>query len=189
MAKRRPGRPHHHERPITPDKIELISAWYLEGVSAEVIASRLLVAADTIRHHIAVSIRPAWRERMGDRAVEELAKLDRIESLCWQRFYESLKPKTRKYIKEEIDAETKDGIVWKKVEKKLQRLKSNGSAVWFNVILDCMDRRAKLLGLYIERHIIESDFRVAGRTAEAVDEEMFARVADLLRARRNPKLN
>jgi predicted transcriptional regulator len=97
---------------------------YLMGVKQGVIAKRLGVSQATISSDIA-TMRDQINERAAAKSVElqaeEIAKIDAVEAAAWQSFFAS---------------------------KKRGRLaQAGGNPRFLDIVLDCSDRRRKILGL------------------------------------------
>ena len=181
-TKRRPGRPARDERPIGPDEIERIADLWLCGRSLRRIAEEFGVDPKTISHHLEKHIRPVWRSRMGDRLCEEIAKIDHVERIAWQKFHESESPQTRDRVKSAL---SEGGADLEVVEQVFTSVKRTGEPVWLNIVQWCIDARARFLDYEAPRTIkVQNEYRVAGKSPDKVNEEMMRRLLERIAERK-----
>lgn len=118
-----------------------VAELYLQGFSQAMICEKLQVSPATVYNDI-TAIQDEWRRtrlRNFDEArSRELMTLDRIEREAWAEWERSKKDVTIKEVS--TDDENK------KRAKQTQRGQT-GAAAYLDVVLRCVDRRCKLLGL------------------------------------------
>jgi hypothetical protein len=117
--------------------------WYKQGQPMAYMAQELGVDLSVIKNDLH-AIREDWRERaintFEDKVWEEVAKIDYVEAQAWQQFFASIGEvettatsiKTGLMASETVTVHTK---------------KQSGPVAYLNVVLSCIDRRCKLLGL------------------------------------------
>ena len=150
-----------------------ITKWRLEGgLSQAAIAAQLrelrpyTLSQKTISADLE-EVRKRWSrasvENMNELKMRELDKIDHLEEQAWQRYYESIGPDTRSEIKKSEGGthETKD--------TKLIKVVLRGDPRWFTIIIQCWQRRAKLLGLDApESYLLSAGTSNAGLTVQIV---------------------
>jgi hypothetical protein len=127
-----------------------------------------------------------WREEIISDMHSELAKLAEVERVAWACFEASRGDETKEIVKDRLIEETGNLELTERITSKLKR---EGSAAWMGVIQWCLDFRAKLMGSYAPTKVEVEGFRVAGSEAEAVDNRMMGRLAELMAERSSPSLD
>jgi hypothetical protein len=195
--KRGPGKPRHSERPVTPEVLDKISELWLQGKSSRVIGQFIGLSDSTVDHHLNATIKPTWRKAIASDARIEEARADLIIKMAFEGCERSLRDRgeeRQKQVQRRKPAEKAAGKRLKAaakgnerlehlVEKTLIRAARDGEIGWLQLVLDAMDFKAKVAGLYAPaRHTmhVESELRVAGLTPEELDEKMLKRAADLI---------
>lgn len=176
IARRPPGKPRQSERPITPEALEKIEAMALEGRPQREIADACGVATSTIQHHLEHTIRPRWHSVCKGRLEQEIALIDRIQMIAWERFHRSTQPQTKRRIEKALQ---KGGAAPRVVKRVLEKTTLTGEACWIDLVKWCVEQRAKIFGHYApEKHqIAEGAPRFAGRSAGEVVKEQMALLA------------
>lgn len=120
-------------------------------------------------------IRREWRETridsLNEYMMKEIEKIDLVESQAWEEWHRS-----------KLDAETKiteaeaDEIEMGKLTPKKATVKKQGQTAdprYMDIILKCSDQRAKLLGLYVTKQVIEAKVEHSTKDAkEMTDDEL-----------------
>ncbi|HWA99415.1 MAG TPA: hypothetical protein VG713_13025 [Pirellulales bacterium] len=170
--------------------IEEVGRMYLQGVSLWSIALKFGVTVHAVEHHLNTKIKPAWRERVGNEAFIEMAKVNLLERIAYEQFARSKRKLTKETIKQELNAKALEdpekATDPKIVERALQTIKRDGDATWLHIVQWCIDWRSKVGGHYApERHVIsgETELRVAGLSRDDLDHQMLNRLAELIAAR------
>lgn len=131
-----------------------IAAQYLRGATQADIAAALGIDRSTVSRDLA-AVRAQWlaasvRDFDAQRA-EELAKIDAVEREFWAAYERS------KVTKEITLTEKRDGER-ASTHARVQREPRDGSAVYLDGVLRCIERRCRLLGLDApERFVIHWD--------------------------------
>lgn len=122
---------------------------YLQGKTQVQMAEIIGVSRTAIRHDLK-TIRKRWIDaqvRDYDLAtVEQLRRIDLAEAKAWQGWENSVRDRSR-IVKEgtEGDADSKKGK--KRTKIQITTEQTDGDPRWLNIILSCVDRRCKILGL------------------------------------------
>jgi IS30 family transposase len=172
------GKKRQPSRKVTPEVRDKIEEALLKGRPLREIARNLGLAESTIRYHQEHTIEPAWRERSEERRHAEIAKVDLLERIAWERFEKSTRPETRRQIKQAMIDEGADPQI---IERVLTTTTRVGEACWVSVIEWCIDWRARLHGGYSpEKHEHSrrgEEFRVAGRPRQQILADIAERLA------------
>lgn len=130
---------------------ERVARLYLEGKTQTEIAGELKVSQPTVSEDLAW-VRGEWKKSaefaFGDRVAEELARLDEVEREAWQAWERSkkkLKRVSTKTVKNVPEA-SKDPAVEREEETSVEEGR-DGDPRHLNVVMDCIDKRCKILGL------------------------------------------
>jgi hypothetical protein len=144
-------KPHKGGRPTSSDRLLILARRkrvadaYLSGRIQFEIAREEGVDHSTISRDLA-AIRKDWRESalmdLDAKFDEELAKLDQVEREAWAAWRESTTT-LHTHSREEIIGGRDDGAT-RTTEKRQQRC---GDPAFLQIILQCLDRRCKLLQL------------------------------------------
>jgi len=117
-----------------------VARLYTQGVTQMKIADYLGVSQSVISADLKI-IRQEWLENIrrdyGELVAEELAKINRVEAEAWDQLEASKRVAIRTITKTEGDKET----ITTHEEEEL------GDPRFMNIILGCIDKRCKLLGL------------------------------------------
>ncbi len=182
---RRKGNP-PGKRLIGPLELDQIARMQLQHVSIDQMAVKLGVSPSTIRHHLDTSVKPIWHYGIERLAEEELARIDMIERIAWERL-ESAENDQTETVKDVLAKETVDGQVveyLKTVERATTRgNRSGGILGWMGVIQWAVQERCKIKGHYAAQRLQINqggDIRVAGKTREDIDQELTERIAFVL---------
>lgn len=123
-------------------RLPTVIAMYLKGDRCDKIAGSLAIDVNDVYHDLEY-MRKLWREQNHDASAEalseQLARIDLVEHEAWKCFEESRKNAEQRGIERDAD---------NKVVKKTRMRKGQvGDPSFLNVILQCVDRRTKLLKL------------------------------------------
>lgn len=159
--------------------LELTARLYLKGLYQADIAKEVGVSLPTIKRDLA-EIRSIWLEssiRDFDEAkAQELARIDLVEAEAWEAWADS-KGSTTTKRKEEKEATQFPGTNEIEITQEL-----NGDPRYLQVVLVCVERRSKLLGLNAPEKVAPTDptgkkpYDPPPRYEEA---ELDARIAEL----------
>tara|TARA_B100000949_G_C14014860_1_gene338833 strand:- start:27 stop:422 length:396 start_codon:yes stop_codon:yes gene_type:complete len=120
---------------------------------------------------------------MQDRLEVEIAKIDHIERIAWQKFHESEHPQTKRQVKKALVDD--GGANLEVVEKVMTKIKRTGEPVWLNLVQWCIDARARYLSYEPPRTIkVQNEYRVAGKSPDQVNEEMMRRLLERVEQRK-----
>jgi len=191
MAKRKAGKPKAAERLIGDSELVVIARMKLRHVPYTEIAKAIGVSVATIKHHYEHTIRPSFRHALARTAEEEMARIDEIERIAWDRFDASLNPATKETIKTEMIEGLKGNAKAKAaklgtVERSLTKISSNGDTCWLHVIQWCVEERCKIKGHYASQRLQihhGGEIRVAGKSREDLDRELYERIAYIVNNR------
>lgn len=130
-----------------------IAEHYLRGYSHEQIAERVGLSRQQIGYDLKV-LRERWRESqlaaIDEVKARELEKLDRMESELWEQWERSKGDRTRRKVGTKSGAqagETREMVT----EERL------GDPRYMQAILQCIEKRTKLLGLDAPLKVAETD--------------------------------
>ena len=133
------------------ERLPRVTAQYLRCVPVFKIAAAEKVTPKAIYRDLAFA-RKVWERQAGanmqKHIAKELAKLDEIEREAWS-CHEQQKNKLYS-VRKTFDV--KEGATASDVSKEILKKTPQVSATWMQVILNCMDRRAKLLRLDSDEH-------------------------------------
>ena len=180
--KRRTGKP--STPVITEAEREIIATMHLQHRTNVEIATELGCTEGTIRHHLKHHIKPVWHARHGAQLSQELARVNLLERIGWERFYVSLEPETRTQAKFLV---AKAGADPQLIEEAITKIQTTGNSTWVDLIKWCIDWRCRIFGSYAPTKIhrqIDNELRVAGKTPSEVDREMLQRLQEKLEERR-----
>jgi hypothetical protein len=181
-AHRAPGKPHPEQRVGTPENIERIRIWWCEGRSLYWIAKQLGCDRSTVQYHLGASIIPKQRTIWESRIEEIVLKVEHLYTVAWAQFQKSQKPQTMEQIKRTLAKEGVDGDVVERVSRATTR---TGEACWLDYVRWCLDWFSKVSGIYAAEKIsLETDFRVAGKTRQEIDEEALKYLAERVAERK-----
>jgi hypothetical protein len=169
---------------IGPAELQEIRTLVLQAKGPAEIALRLTEAGTPItkqgvHYWIKNVIRPEIEREAKTTVHIEVAKLNLIESEAWDRFRAN---GTDEVVDETAEHLINGGIIGlRKIVKKARP----EAAVWLQTVLDCIDKRCRILGYYSATRVDhEVGFRVAGMTPDEVDQEMLERLAKRLEEQR-----
>lgn len=124
---------------IERDRTE-VARLYLQGKYQHEIAQILEVSQQQVSYDLK-AIQSVWRDvpqaQLNELKAKELARIDELERTYWQAWERSLTPK-------ETTSTAKEGEKLKVGKRSEQR---NGNPAFLKGVMDCIDRRCKLLGL------------------------------------------
>ena len=128
---------------IEDDRREIASL-YLQGKTQQVIADRLHMTRQMVGYDLK-AIQRRWREdtsrNLDEDKAQELAKLDELERTHWQAWEDSL---------EQVTTETSSLVNSAKDSRNratIRREDKQGNPAYLRGVMECIDRRCKLLGL------------------------------------------
>lgn len=175
-TRRQAGRPLGGEEIVTPEVLERIGDLYLRGGTLRNIAEAVDVSKRTIEHHLEHSIKPLWQSELIVNAREQLARVEYLYRIAWERFESS----STKNPQDELAMVPFMGI--------FDKLKRHGEVQWLDVVKWCIDYTAKIGGLYAAKRVrLESSggLRVAGKTPSEVDAETVGIILERMKQRRS----
>jgi predicted transcriptional regulator len=133
---------------------EQITSLYLQGVTQAKIGRVVGISQQAVSNHL-VTVREEWlRSSLRDFdavKAEQLAKLDKVESTAWQAWQRSMTDASRRTSKERMEGETQVRELTEVVEGQ------SGDPRYLNVVLDCIERRCKIMGLMPTQKIALTD--------------------------------
>lgn len=126
---------------------ERISSLYLRGWRQADIAAELGLSQGQISQDLRV-IQKRWREstaiNLDEAKAKELSRLDELERTFWAAWEQSKSERTK--ARQETDGKSKDGKPNVK-KASIEKEQRDGNPVFLQGVLNCIDRRCKLLGL------------------------------------------
>jgi hypothetical protein len=128
-----------------------IAGMYLRGTSQYRIAEEMRCTREMVTYDLR-AIREEWRKSaifdINTARSQELARLDEIERECWAAWEESKRPKEATSTRQR--RKTGDGDEGGTTTQEAGRRVENreGNSIFMDKILECVDKRCKLLGLY-----------------------------------------
>jgi len=138
----------------------------LEGLSTYAIAAQMNVSQRTVWRDLEI-IRKEWRDRsvemIDEVKAKELAKLDKVEAEAWAAYWRSTTDREKRV------AEMRPGPSGGKFTK-IETEGQAGDPRFLKIILDCQERRAKILGT-------DAPTKVAATNPDGTEERPFAMVA------------
>lgn len=164
---------------------EIIAREYLKGRLQAAIAEELGLSLATLKRDL-VKIRERWldsslRDFDALRA-EQLAKIDTVEAEAWAMWSRSCERRVRTSV-QELEATKYPGTNTRTDDET-----GNGEPRYLQIALQCVERRARLLGLDAPQKFAQTDSK--GTDAEAnrnlkdmSQEEIQARTSELLQER------
>jgi len=155
VAKRGKGRPKAGESPITPEVLQEIGGWHLEGQTEREIAAKLGVDHKTVHKQIREILQPIWEAKIAATVGEHLAGVRHLKREAF-----------RNYRTPGGDDSKRD---WLEFIRKLLDDFAKITGLYAAAKLD--------LGG-------STEFRVAGKTPEQVDLEMMALLLEKVGQRR-----
>lgn len=124
---------------IDRDRVE-VARLYLQGKYQHEIAQILEVSQQQVSYDLK-AVQQAWRDmplaQLSELKAKELARIDQLERTYWEAWEKSQQPK-------ETTSTAKEGEKLKVGKRSEQR---NGNPAFLKGVMDCIDRRCKLLGL------------------------------------------
>lgn len=124
---------------IDRDRVE-VARLYLQGKYQHEIAQILEVSQQQVSYDLK-AVQQAWRDmplaQLSELKAKELARIDTLERTYWEAWEKSQQPK-------ETTSTAKEGEKLKVGKRSEQR---NGNPAFLKGVMECIDRRCKLLGL------------------------------------------
>ncbi len=132
---------------IEDDRREIASL-YLQGKTQQAIAERLNMTRQMVGYDLK-AIQRRWREdtsrNLDEDKARELAKLDELERTHWQAWEDSLEQFTTETTSRAVAGGGAGGGVTERAA--IRREGKQGNPTYLRSVIDCIDRRCKLLGL------------------------------------------
>lgn len=180
------------ERPaaryFSPEQEIDIGRKFLRGEPVNAIAKQYECDRKTLYKLINERIRPLWREMATRPKDDMMAEIAEVKRVAWKGYQDTFLGITEETVEEALAEAVKGGKVSMGIVKKVTRkLANTTAAAWLGVIQWCLDFEAKVHGHYAptRSHLqIDGNFRVAGATPNAVNEEMGQRLIERLAASR-----
>lgn len=171
------GRPKRSDVKFTPDVMEQIQVMWLRGDSFLKIAREIGTTRQAVWYRVKTSCRKEWSKRMEKRLADEVARVDNLMSHAWDQLLKSKNPD------KQISEETINGPNGETVKHVTKRSRQKENPTWGQLILGCIQLRAKLLGVerpakaqIRHRHDVSGGLRVAGIDPSVLDEAMVKRL-------------
>ena len=177
----------HNQRVIGPVQLDLAERELIRGRSVAAIAKELGVHPSTLQEQVDRHLRPAWRAKLRRAAEIELAKIDHLEAIAWQKMLGNEPGETQTEISREL---LEGGSSLELVKIATRRIRRPGSTAWAMVIQWAIELRCKLLGHYkaADARIEEKDeFRVAGMSTDELDAKMMKLLLDKVMEKRRER--
>ena len=134
---------------IEDDRREIASL-YLQGKTQQAIAERLGMTRQMVGYDLK-AIQRRWREdtsrNLDEDKARELAKLDELERTYWQGWEDSLEQVTTETTSRAVAGGGAGGGVGVTERAAIRREGKQGNPTYLRGVIDCIDRRCKLLGL------------------------------------------
>ena len=127
---------------------ERITAYYLKGEYQSAIAKLLGVTQQQISLDIK-TIQARWRKNttfnLDEHKSKELAKLDELERTAWDAWEKSTGERTRKRTLTKGEKNKEGQIIGSGGSVEVEQ--RDGNPAFLNMVLSCIDRRVKILGI------------------------------------------
>jgi len=151
-----------------------VAELYLQNHRYFEICEKLAVSYETVKKDVEI-IRNEWLEKRNDKydawMMREIEKIDLVEKQAWEEWHRSKLDAETRITEAEADDEEMGKLSPKKATVKKQG--QTADPRYMDIILKCSDQRAKLLGLYINRQIIEAKVEHSTKDAkEMTDDEL-----------------
>ena len=134
---------------IEDDRREIASL-YLQGKTQQAIAERLCMTRQMVGYDLK-AIQRRWREdtsrNLDEDKARELAKLDELERTYWQGWEDSLEQVTTETTSRAVAGGGAGGGGGVTERAAIRREDKQGTPTYLRGVIDCIDRRCKLLGL------------------------------------------
>jgi len=136
---------------IKRDRVK-IAELYIKGVYQSIIAEDLGLDQSQISYDLK-QIQKEWVKNttlnLDDYKGKELAKIDQVERMAWEGYDRSLRELKSKIIKsKDIAKDAKTGkISADNTDQTIKTENRNGDPRFLEIIMKCIDRRCKLMGL------------------------------------------
>lgn len=157
MAKRKPGERQHTNKKGVEERRRTVARLLVKSVPQYEIARICGVSSTQISRDIK-HIRKEWKEsRLEDTdeyVSQELAKIAVIEEEAWKAWEKSCeKVVSTRVVKEAPSKQYPDG----KMSKQVQEQERHGDKAMLDIVLNCIEKRCKLLGIEKPIKIAETD--------------------------------
>jgi hypothetical protein len=139
---------------------------YLQGVPQYRIAEEVGVSPGQVTYDLK-KVRAEWRTSalidFNERQALELAKLDRVEAAAWESFDRSRETFVSKTFVVSDGAATAEGeekaepASGGRSQKTIRSEGRHGDARFLQVVLDCVEKRCRILGISYDRDLIPAD--------------------------------
>lgn len=180
--KRGPGRPPPEERAIVPADWPRIRRMWCRGYSSERIAAEYSVNRTTMDDHLTRHILPWMRADAISTRDDELNRLNETERTAWEQFESNAPREVVDKVEEKL---AKEGGTIRC--RSLQRRLKGHEGEWLAIVLDCIDKRSRILGHYAPTAVtlrMEGELRLAGGTIAELSEAMVQRMIEKIEQRR-----
>ena len=183
----KPGAPKLGERKIGPDELDLIEREIIRGRSVSAVARELDVHPSTVQGHLERQLRPAWQSKLRRGAEVELAKIDHLEAIAWERMDRDEPAESRKTV---IEGLREGGADLELVQRMNTSLKRRNATGWVAVVQWCIEMRCKLLGHFAATKVKveeKDEFRVAGMSTDELDAKMMKMLLEKVEEKRRER--
>lgn len=179
---------------VTPKDTEAIAALWLKGYTMAAIAAATGVARTSVYYHVSNVLVPEFRTSILSERETELAKIDHLEMVAWQRFESTAPAEIVEQVKSAIpeiseaskSTEKLDDAKLAIIERTLRKVTRAGQSAWLDVVKWCIEQRCKIMGHYAAQRLdlsVHGELRVAGLDPEQIDQIMLQRLAEVIEAR------
>jgi len=177
----------HNQRKIGPEELDLAERELIRCRSVAPIAKELGVHPSTLQEHVDRHLRPAWRAKLRRGAEVELAKIDYMERIAWERMDRDEPVESRRTLTEGL---REGGADLELVQRVNTSLKRRSAASWVAVIQWAIELRCKLLGHYSASKVKveeKEEFRVAGMSTDELDAKMMKKLLTKIEEKRRER--
>lgn len=131
--------------------LEDIRRRILEGQTYLGIAKAHGIDESTVRGHFERTIRPQWAAEIADRLAAEVAKVEYLEQVAWERFHASCEPTTTEQLKHELLHAKGRKPCERLVERAVKTVTTSGVPAWLEIVKWCREWFARVGGWYQTR--------------------------------------
>lgn len=169
---------------VNEDTLSLMAQCLLQGMSQRQTAKKCGIDESTVRYHLENTLQPRWRQSRQGAFDTNIAKIDMIERIAWERFYANEPGETARQIEKALTKKTGKLRI---VKDAVRTVTTTGSTAWIQIVEWCVEFRSKMYGWQppAEHKItIGGELRVAGQSPSDVDQAMLQRLMEKIAERR-----
>lgn len=174
---------------IPPETYAEIRRCYLQGETMIRMAERMGLCYTTLWNYVATVLKPELAAAGVRHCGELLAEIQMLRSFAWDQLRKCDQGLTQISEEEAFTAAAKSGKPKKTaqaiaglVKRITRRFPNNSAKNWATIIEWCIEQEANIGGYYKQPMGVIADFRVAGRTADEINNEMLAKLQTKLAA-------